>query len=137
MFEPTSKTTGVYHPAFMQNLIDHNIYPADHLFPDGSMTEPPANMDEITAMLMKSLPANLNLTVDEFRQFKQVYRSSRKEQQAALYCMLNVLQGSEGMLNNALMAGSSGAVFTNLDHLTDGTLHAARPDYFHGSPPKV
>ncbi|KAK8131826.1 hypothetical protein PG984_008264 [Apiospora sp. TS-2023a] len=135
MSEPPSKTTGVYHPAFMQNLIDHNIYPADHLFPDGSLTEPPANMDEITAMLMEPLPASLTLTWNEFRQFKQVYRSSRKEQQA-MYCMLNVLQGSEDMLNSALVAGSSGAVFTNLDHLTDGTLHAARPDYFHGSPPE-
>ncbi|KAI0474249.1 hypothetical protein F4859DRAFT_514789 [Xylaria cf. heliscus] len=129
-----TKSTGPYDPAFRQHLIDHGIYPFDFGFPDGTDPPEPGNLDEITRALKKrrrSMSPS-RFSDEDFRKFKRSIRPQEAPKEGQLMSIVvPLLEGDVG--GTQIAAGQN--FFTNLDHLTDGSLVAGSPDRYYGSHP--
>ena len=130
--KPTKKSTP-YDANFLQNLVDHGVYPDEHEFSDYRNPPEPDNLQEIQERMLRRR-ASLSpsrFPDSKFREFKRVDARAKKEAQVNSY----VVPLIEGEITDGNCR--SGQVrFTNLAHLTDGNLVAGNPDLFYGSPPE-
>jgi hypothetical protein len=129
----TTKSTGPYDRAFQQNLIDHGVYPHGYRYPDGRVPVKPKNLDEIRSRLAQprlSLSPS-KLTEEAHEKFIQADADALKEKQVSE----SVIPFIEGKVEDA-KCRSGGIPFTNLDHLTDGTLVPGNPDIYYGARPE-
>jgi hypothetical protein len=67
---------------------------------------------------------------EDFRKFKRADTNAAKETQV----VRNVIASIEGNIEDGCVSGD--VPFTNLHHLTDGTLVAANPDVYYGARPE-
>ncbi|KAI8724318.1 hypothetical protein NCS52_00000600 [Fusarium sp. LHS14.1] len=129
----TTRSTGPYDRAFQQHLIDHNIFPDRYEYPDGSVPPEPENIDDICRALEQpraSLSPSL-FSQDDFKKFKRTDAHATKESQVATSVM-PIIGGDPG--DTKCIAGD--VPFTNLEHLTDGSLVCAKPDLYYGAQPE-
>ncbi|KAK4066196.1 hypothetical protein Purlil1_13962 [Purpureocillium lilacinum] len=103
----STKSTGPYDRAFQQHLIDHAI------FPHGGSLSPS------------------KFTTDDFRKFERADAHAAKERDVTT-TVIPVIEGNAG--DRKSVAGQ--IPFTNLDHLTDGTLVPGNPDLYYGARPE-
>lgn len=129
----TSKSTGPYNRNFQQNLVDGNIFPYAYRHPDGQVPAKPNNWKEINRRLSQPRPSLSPSKFSEERhtKFVQADADAVKEKQVTT----SVIPIIEGNIRDAKY-GSGGILFTNLDHLTDGTLVPGNPDIYYGACPE-
>ncbi|PNY22489.1 Uncharacterized protein TCAP_07104, partial [Tolypocladium capitatum] len=129
----STRSTGPYDRTFQQHLVDHNILPLRYKYPDGRLPPEPNNMDEIHRALAQPR-ASLSpskFTNDDFRKFEEADVESFRERQV-MTKVIPILEGNVG--DGICVAGE--IPFTNLDHLTDGTLVPGNPDLYYGARPE-
>ena len=129
----TTRSTGPYDRAFQQHLIDHDILPDGYEYPDGRLPIEPSNMKEIMDALARPRPSlsPSRFTDDDFRKFKRADTHAVKESQV----VSKVIPIMEGRIGDSKCTASE-VLFTNLDHLTDGTIVPAKPDLYYGARPE-
>jgi len=129
----STKSTGPYDRAFQQHLIDHDVLPDGYEYPDGSLPPEPENMDEIRRAMSRqrnSLSPS-RFTDDEFRRFKRADTHASKESDVTT-TVIPVIEGNTR--DTKRVAGQ--IPFTNLRHLTDGSLVPGNPDLYYGARPE-
>jgi hypothetical protein len=129
----TTKNTGPYDRAFQQHLIDHGIYPDEYEYPDGRVPPEPENIDDIRAALAqprRSLSPSC-FSTEDFRNFKRTDAHASKERQVTT-SVIPIIEGDIG--DRKCVAGN--IPFTNLDHLTNGSLVPGNPDLYYGARPE-
>lgn len=129
----TTKSTGPYDRAFQQHLIDHDIYPDRYEYPDGRIPPRPGNLEEIRQALgqpRRSLSPSI-FPDDKFEAFQRADAHASKESQV----IVDVIPMIEGNVGDRKCAARQ-VPFTNLDHLTDGTLVPGNPDLYYGARPE-
>ncbi|TWU71534.1 hypothetical protein ED733_000958 [Metarhizium rileyi] len=129
----STKSTGPYDRAFQQHLIDHDILPHGYEYPDGRLPKDPDNMDEIRKALAQPR-ASLSpskFSNEDFRKFERADAQASKEREVTTN-VIPIIQGDNG--DKKCVAGE--IPFTNLEHLTDGTLVPGNPDLYYGSRPE-
>ncbi len=125
----TTKSTGPYDRAFQQHLIDFGIYPDGYEYPDGRIPSKPENIEEIRRALAQASSPSL-FSDEYFRTFKRADTYAAKEKQVTA-SVIPIIQGDIG--DSKCVAGE--IPFTNLDHLTDGSLVPGNPDLYYGARP--
>ncbi|KAH7115644.1 hypothetical protein EDB81DRAFT_668902 [Dactylonectria macrodidyma] len=129
----TTRSTGPYDRAFQQHLIDHNIFPDGYEYPDGRIPPEPENIDEIRQVLEQPR-ASLSpsrFSKEDFRKFKRADAHATKESRVTA-SVIPIIEGDPGDTKCV----ASDVPFTNLDHLTDGSLVCAKPDLYYGARPE-
>jgi hypothetical protein len=129
----TTRNTRPYDRDFQQNLIDGGVYPDEYEYPDGRIPARPNNWEEINERLAQPR-ASLSpsqFSDDKFRKFKRADTYAFKEDQVTK----TVIPFIEGEITDAKCV-SGNIPFTNLDHLTDGTLVPGNPDLYDGARPE-
>lgn len=128
-----TKSTGPYNRNFQQNLVDSAVYPAAYRYPDGRAPAKPSNWEEINLRLSQPRPSLSPTIFSEgaFQEFVQTDADAPKEKQITT----SVVPIIEGNVEDAKCV-SGGIPFTNLDHLTDGTLVPGNPDIYYGARPE-
>ncbi|POR34809.1 Uncharacterized protein TPAR_05016 [Tolypocladium paradoxum] len=129
----STKSTGPYDRAFQQHLIDHDIFPHGYEYPDGRLPPEPDNIDEIRQILAapRGSLSPSKFTSDDFRKFERADTHAAKERDVTT-TVIPVIEGNAG--DRKCVAGQ--IPFTNLDHLTDGTLVPGNPDPYYGARPE-
>ncbi|TWU71291.1 hypothetical protein ED733_001670 [Metarhizium rileyi] len=128
-----TKSTGPYDRTFQQHLIDHNILPYGYEYPDGRLPQEPDNIDDIRQALAQSR-ASLSpskFSNEDFSRFKRADAQAHKEREVTTN-IIPILKGDAQ--GNTCLAGE--LPFTNLEHLTDGTLVPGNPDLYYGARPE-
>ncbi|KAI1825788.1 hypothetical protein F4861DRAFT_547179 [Xylaria intraflava] len=125
---------GPHDHAFEQHLINNGIYHHGYRYPETGVALPkPGNLEEIK-QVMRRPRASLSptrFTEKDFDKFQQADINASKESKV----MSTVIPIIEGKIRDSKCV--SGQIpFTNLDHLTDGTLVAGNPDQYHGARPE-
>ncbi|KND91953.1 hypothetical protein TOPH_03471 [Tolypocladium ophioglossoides CBS 100239] len=120
--------TGTCDSAFMRHLVDHGIYPPAYESPDGQP------LLRTTWLRFKRACSS-----DALRYFKMP--TGEYELFVEAEDLASLMWGEQISLlpivgGHSESSNSSGqhVLFTNVDHLTDGSLAAARPGIYHGSP---
>ncbi|KAF5020422.1 hypothetical protein F66182_7549 [Fusarium sp. NRRL 66182] len=129
----TTKSTGPYDRTFQQHLIDHNIYPDRYEYPGGRIPPRPENLEDIRQALGQPRPS-LSPSLfpyDRYEAFQRADAHSSKESQV----IADVIPILEGNVSDRKCAARQ-VPFTNLDHLTDGTLVPGNPDLYYGARPE-
>ncbi|KAF4468245.1 hypothetical protein FALBO_4864 [Fusarium albosuccineum] len=129
----TTRSTGPYDRAFQQHLIDHNVFPPGYEYPDGHEPSEPDNIDEIRQVLEQPR-ASLSpsrFTKDNFKKFRRADDHATKESRVTS-SVIPIIEGEPGDTKCV----ASDIPFTNLDHLTDGSLVYAKPDLYYGARPE-
>jgi len=136
--EPTTKTTttkstGPYDRAFQQHLIDGGVYPHAYEYPDGRVPAKPNNWEDINRRLSQPRPSlsPSKFSEEAYEKFIRADAHAFKERQIAE----SVIPVIEGNIRDAKCI-SGGIPFTNLDHLTNGTLAPGNPDRYYGARPE-
>jgi len=136
--EPTTKTTttkstGPYDRAFQQHLIDGGVYPHAYEYPDGRVPAKPDNWEDINRRLSQPRPSlsPSKFSEEAYEKFIRADAHAFKEKQIAE----SVIPVIEGNIRDAKCI-SGGIPFTNLGHLTDGTLAPGNPDRYYGARPE-
>ena len=129
----TTKSTGPYDRAFEQNLIDGGVYPDEYEYPDGRIPPQPNNWEEINRRLTqpRSSLSPSRFSDEDFRRFRRAQAHAPKEKQVTT----SVIPIVEGEIGDA-KCSSGGIQFTNLAHLTDGTIVPGNPDLYYGARPE-
>lgn len=127
------KSTGPYNRNFQQNPIDGGVYPDETEYPDGRVPPLPGNWEEINRRLAQQRPSLCpsRFLDEDFRNFKRSDVHTSKEK----YVTTSVIPIIEGHIRDAKCI-SGGIPFTNLEHLTDGTLVPGSPDIYYGARPE-
>jgi hypothetical protein len=114
-------------------LVDGGFYPNEYEYPDGRVPSPPDNWEEFNQRLMQPRPSlsPSQFSDKAFRKFKRANAHAFKEKQVTT----SVIPIIEGEIRDAKCVARD-IPFTNLDHLTDGTLALGKPDLFYGARPK-
>ncbi|KAI5927567.1 hypothetical protein F4810DRAFT_648361 [Camillea tinctor] len=129
----TTKSTGLYDRNFLQHLVDHHIYPPSYEYPNGDELPEPENLDDIRGMLKqprRSLSPS-RFSQDDFKSFSRACAKVTKESRMTA----TVIPVIEGDVGDERCIGS-GIPFSNLDHLTDGSLVCAKPYLYYGARPE-
>lgn len=129
----STKSTGPYDRAFQQHLIDYGIFPDGYEYPDGKTPPEPNNLDDILRVLVKPRPSlsPSRFSDSDFRRFKRADTNASKEWQVTSTA-IPIIEGEVG--DNKCVSGQ--IPFTNLDHLTDGSLVPGNPDRYYGARPE-
>jgi hypothetical protein len=109
------------------------VYPDGYRYPDGRVPTKPNNWKEINERLAQpraSLSLS-NFSEEDFSDFKLADVDAFKEVQV----MQSVIPIIKGKVTDAKCV-SGNILFTNLDHLTDGTLVPGNPDLYYGARPE-
>ncbi|KAK5651051.1 hypothetical protein OQA88_1055 [Cercophora sp. LCS_1] len=128
-----TKSTGPYDRAFLQHLIDFKIYPSGYEYPDGRIPPEPKNIEEIERVLAQPRPSlsPSRFSREDFRKFQRADAHAAKERQVTT-SVIPIIEGDVG--DSKCIAGE--IPFTNLDHLTDGSLVPGNPDRYYGARPE-
>ncbi|OAQ62487.1 hypothetical protein VFPBJ_11424 [Purpureocillium lilacinum] len=128
-----TRSTGPYDRDFQQHLVDHGIYPDRYKYPDGRAPSRPINLDDIKDALSQPRPSlsPSQMSDGKFEEFQQADADASKESQV----ITDVIPLIEGTVRDRKCVARQ-TPFTNLDHLTDGTLVAASPDLCYGARPE-
>lgn len=135
--KPTANTTttksGPYDRNFQQNLIDGGVYPDEYDYPDSRVPPQLVNWEEINQRLTRPRPSlsPTQFSDGKFRKFKRADAHAFKKKQITT----SVIPTIKGEIKDAKCV-SGGIPFTNLDHLTDGTLVPGNPDLYYGARPE-
>ena len=129
----TSESIGPYDRAFQQHLVDFGIYPDGYEYPDGRIPSEPENIKEIARLLAQRRPSLSRswFSREDFRKFKQADTHAAKKREVTT-SVIPIIEGDIG--DNKCVAGQ--IRFTNLDHLTDGSLVPGNPDLYYGARPE-
>jgi hypothetical protein len=129
----SKKSTTPYDRGFEQKLVDGGVYPDEYEYPDGRVPSPPDNWEEFNQRLMQPRPSlsPSQFSDEAFRKFKRANAHAFKEKQVTT----SVIPIIEGEIRDAKCVAGD-IPFTNLDHLTDGTLAPGKPDLFYGARPE-
>ncbi|KAH7268751.1 hypothetical protein B0J15DRAFT_533957 [Fusarium solani] len=129
----TTKSTGPYDRAFQQHLIDHDVYPDRYEYPDGRIPPRPGNLEEIRQALgqPRASLSPSQFSDDKFEAFQRADAHASKESQV----IADVIPMIEGNVGDRKCVARQ-VPFTNLDHLTDGTLVPGNPDLYYGARPE-
>lgn len=129
----STRSTGPYDRAFLQNLIDHNIFPNGYEYPDGGLPPEPENMNDILAAMAQPRPSlsPSRFSNDDFRRFKRADTHAFKEREITT----NVIPLIEGTIANSKCV-TGDVPFTNLDDLTEGTIVSGKPALYRGARPE-
>lgn len=132
---PTTSTrnTRPHNRNFQQNLIDHGVFPEEYEYPDGRVPPVPDNLEEINQILVQPRPSLSPSRCSDgvFRKVKRADAHASKENKVTD----SIIPIIEGEIRDGKCV-SGGIPFTNLNHLTDGTLSPGNPDVFHGARPE-
>ncbi|KAI0410622.1 hypothetical protein F5X98DRAFT_381605 [Xylaria grammica] len=129
----STKSTGPYDRAFEQHLIDHGVYPHRYEYPDGKTIPAPENLEEIMQIIARPRPSlsPSRFTQGDFNKFEKADEDAAKEWQVTS----TVIPIIEGEIRDSKCV--SGQIpFTNLGHLTDGSLVPGNPDRYYGARPE-
>lgn len=129
----TTENTGPYDRAFQHHLIDFGIYPDGCEYPEGSIPPEPENIEEIQRVLTRPR-ASLSpsrFSREDFRKFKRADAHAAKNRQVTA----TVIPFIEGDVGDSRCAARE-IPFTNLEHLTDGSLVPGNPDLYYGARPE-
>ncbi|MCJ1377738.1 hypothetical protein MMC17_000834 [Xylographa soralifera] len=128
-----TKSTGPYDRNFLQNLIDHGVYPEEYEYPDGRDPPAPNNWEEINQRLAQPRPSLSPFLCPEetFKKFNRANKHASKENRVTD----SVIPIIEGEIRDGRCV-SGGIPLTNLDHLTDGALSSGNPDRYYGARPE-
>ncbi|KAG9249402.1 uncharacterized protein F5Z01DRAFT_631794 [Emericellopsis atlantica] len=129
----TTKSTGPYDRAYLQHHVDNGFLPDGYEYPDGRALSEAENIEEFRQFISQAR-ASLSpsrFSGDDFRCFKRANNHATKERQV-MTTVMPIIEGAVG--DTKCVAGE--IPFTNLDHLTDGTLAAANPDRYYGARPE-
>ncbi|KAF2973210.1 hypothetical protein GQX73_g433 [Xylaria multiplex] len=129
----TTKSISPYDRAFQQHLLDHNIFPDDYEYPDGTVPPEPSNLDDILRVLAKRRPSlsPSRFSDSDFRRFKRADTHASKEWQV-ISTVIPIIEGE--VRDSKCVSGQ--IPFTNLDHLTDRPLVPGNPDRYYGARPE-
>ncbi|OAA49667.1 hypothetical protein NOR_01590 [Metarhizium rileyi] len=129
----STKSTGPYDRAFQQHLIDHNILPHGYEYPNGRLPQEPDNIDEIRRTLAQSRRSlsPSKFSNEDFRKFERADAQAYKERDITTN-VIPIIQGD--IRHIKCIAGE--IPFTNLEHLTDGTLVPGNPNLYFGARPE-
>ncbi|KAI1839551.1 hypothetical protein JX266_014237 [Neoarthrinium moseri] len=129
----STKSTGPYDRAFQQHLTDYGILPPRYEYPSGETPPPPDNIEEIRARLTQPRPSlsPSKFTEKDFRNFERADAHAFKEAQV-VSSVIPIIEGD--VKDRRCVSGQ--IPFTNLDHLTDGSLVPGNPDRYHGARPE-
>ncbi|KAI0977544.1 hypothetical protein F4678DRAFT_18190 [Xylaria arbuscula] len=129
----STKSTGPYDRVFQQHLIGNGIFPDGYEYPDGRTPPPPSNLDDILDALAKRRPSlsPSRFPDSDFRRFKRADTHASKEWQVTS-TVIPIIEGEVG--DTKCVSGQ--IPFTNLDHLTDGSLVPGNPDRYYGARPE-
>ncbi|KAF9772843.1 hypothetical protein IL306_009428 [Fusarium sp. DS 682] len=128
-----TQSTGPFDRAFQQHLTDHNIFPTGYEYPDGDELPEPENLDDIRRVLAqprKSLYPSL-FTKEDFKKFQRADARATKESRV----IADVIPTIAGVAGDPRCIGRD-IVFSNLEHITDGSLVSAKPDVYYGACPE-
>jgi hypothetical protein len=120
-----------YDRAFQQHLIDYGIFPHAYEFPDGRLPPKLENKEDILRVLAQSRASLSHFSNHDFRKFEQAEAQATKERDI-MTSVIPIIEGDIG--DRKCLAGK--IPFSNLEHLTDGTLVPASPDIFYGARPE-
>ncbi|UNI22471.1 hypothetical protein JDV02_008360 [Purpureocillium takamizusanense] len=138
LYDPASSTApgvhvdedGPFDDAFAQHLVNHGVFPKDvfpHGFVSGSKSPPPPkNVSELhkVSRRRRASLAGSDSGYDEFIKTDDLVNDGKETPDALLSLLEN--------LDEQCPTVGGGVPFTNLDHLTDGSLVAAEPTTYHG-----
>ncbi|RWA08507.1 hypothetical protein EKO27_g6590 [Xylaria grammica] len=129
----STKSTGPYDRAFQQHLIDHGVYPPRYKYPDARKTLAPENLEEIMQIMARPRPSlsPSRFTQGDFDKFEQADADAAKEWQVTS-TVIPIIEGEVG--DSKCVSGQ--IPFTNLGHLTDGSLVPGNPDRYYGARPE-
>ncbi|PTB40416.1 hypothetical protein M441DRAFT_28232 [Trichoderma asperellum CBS 433.97] len=122
---------GPYDRAFQQHLIDYGIFPHAYEFPDGQLLPKLENKGDILRSLVQSRASLAHFSNHDFRKFELAEAQAIRERDITT-SVIPIIEGDIG--DRKCLAGK--IPFTNLEHLTDGTLVPANPDIFYGARPE-
>ncbi|KAJ3568081.1 hypothetical protein NPX13_g6543 [Xylaria arbuscula] len=129
----STQSISAYDRAFQQHLTDYRIYPDGYKYPGGKALPQPDNLNDISKVLSQrrfSLSRS-RFSESDFQQFKQANIDAFEEDEV----ISSVIPIIEGHIEDG--KGVSGRIrFTNLDHLTDGSLVGGNPDRYYGARPE-
>ena len=131
--EITTKSSGPYNRNFLQNLIDHNIFPPMYRPPSGTQPAKPNNWEEVQQRLSRrrSSLSPSRFSETRYKGFVQAHYSAKKEQQIRE----SIVPIIEGNIEDA-KCRSEGILLSNLDDLTDFKFVPGNPDIYYGARPK-
>ncbi|KAK4462281.1 hypothetical protein QBC42DRAFT_346532 [Cladorrhinum samala] len=119
--------------AFLQHILDYNIYPSGYRDAYNTILPEPENADKIRRVLKQRRPslASSRFTYDDFCTFREAnayFANGRGVRELAV----PILEGGIGDFRHS----AGGVRFGNLDPLTDGSLAAAHPGRYYGARPE-
>src|SRR6266516_2323288 len=128
----TGKTghTTPYDPNFEQNLIEHGFYPEGYEYLDNRQTPEPNNLEEINQILAEPRPSlsPSRFSNGDFQDFKRKNIRAKDED--------DVMHLFPEIAGNAKIPSRKKKWFGNIEHLTDGSIARATPDFYDGSRPE-
>jgi hypothetical protein len=129
----STKSIGLYDGNFLQNLIDHGVFPERYRFPNGQAPPKPDNWDEMNERMTR-YRASLSpsrFTDGAHEEFAQADADANKEDQVTNH-VVPMIQGK--ILDAECVSGKT--PFKNLSPLTDGSLTPGNPDLYIGARPE-
>ncbi|OAP55644.1 hypothetical protein AYL99_09796 [Fonsecaea erecta] len=128
--QPT-ESTGPYSRNFQQNLLDGAVYPPGYKFSNGRLPNKPHNWEVINTRLKERRGSLSSSTFSEAEHTDFVQRNDDAAKKKQV--ITSVIPIIEGCDHKCVCRD---VPFTNLDHLTDGTLAPGRPDICYGARPE-
>ncbi|KAK4181971.1 hypothetical protein QBC35DRAFT_510807, partial [Podospora australis] len=124
-----TKPSSAYNDDFEQHMIDYNIYPPFHDFPDDRPTLKPDNLGEHRQVFSTSRPS---LSPSHFTEskFENFQRKNKTSSEGTVMCnVIPIIAGDSNILNERNLP------FTNIESMTEGATVKAVPDFFDGARP--
>ncbi|KAF2966462.1 hypothetical protein GQX73_g7086 [Xylaria multiplex] len=125
--------TSPYDRAFRQHLIDYGIYPDQYEDLDGHDMPPPENLGEIVRAMAKPRPS-LSISRSTQGDFKTFEKRDSNASKKAKVINTVIPMIEEELANSQSICRQ--VPFSNLDHLTDGSLVSGNPDLYYGARPE-
>lgn len=128
---PKTRKSSAYDPEFEQHLIDHGIYP--HKYKHGNDIGGPVypdNWEEINERLAQPRPSlsPSRFTPEAFNRFEETNIDALNEN-TVMSKVFPIITGTSDIPSQENLS------FGNLEHLTDGSITKAQPDFYDGSRP--
>ncbi|KAM0417372.1 hypothetical protein ACHAPT_012606 [Fusarium lateritium] len=122
-----SRKSSAYDDNFEQHLIDNDIYPEGHEYPENRATPQPSDLDQIHQALLvtRASLSPSRFPESAFRDFQK--KNKTKSEGTVMRNVIPIIAGNTDIPNEGNLH------FTNLTSMTDETTVKAVPDYFDGA----